>query len=140
MVALHIRQHAELLELAEDILKLAATGNAGRSRELAELRLTFARAVNKHCAEEGTTICEAVAQGILCRDVVAELNRELMFWRAELASCNSTWPGDRVFENKRGFTLRFGALVKTLRQHIARKNSDILSVIARGSSQSAVGL
>jgi hypothetical protein len=122
-------QHENMIALAEDILSIAASGDAGKADALGRARLDFSRAVNEHCREESVTVGAAVAKGLLRAEVVSEMARVVMLWRAEVALCNSEWPTRRVFDHPADFIRRFRPLVDGLRREAERENRIILPVL-----------
>jgi hypothetical protein len=134
MTATHVHEHDQMIGLADDILRRVARAGAGERGGLAQLRLAFARLVNKHCTEEGKTIADAVKRGLLSESLVSSFQGDLLRWRTDLAICNSEWPLARVLGDPKGFERQFGDIAKRLRDYIARENSEILEVIGRHPS------
>lgn len=115
-----------MLDLAATILAQTSARQPCRRDDLARLRLSFSRLVNTHCEEEGQTIREAVAAGVICPRVAAAFHRDLQQWRAALVSLNSAWPGARIECEQNGFASAFRLLVDDLRRYIVREESEIL--------------
>lgn len=135
MAEVHQQQHAGLIALADRILRSVHDADYIQSGAFTRLRLTFARALIEHCADEGTMVRDAASRGLICPDLVTKFNRELVEWRASLAECNSAWPAVRVLSDPQGFYSCFSKIAGALRSYIDRENLEILSVIEQSAGR-----
>lgn len=132
MVSIHADEHRQMIGLASMIIALARHDPCERADEIARLRLQFARLVNSHCAEEGRAIQDAVRAGIVPSTLASAMQRELLAWRADLATCNCEWPSSRLIREPSEFAVRFKKLADAMRSYIAREESQILTPMGRG--------
>ncbi|MBB3348387.1 hypothetical protein FHY02_002867 [Sphingomonas sp. BK069] len=131
MASIHADEHRHMIGLASTIIALARHDACERADEIARLRLQFARLVNSHCAEEGRAIQDAVRAGIVPSDLASSMQRELLAWRADLATCNCEWPSSRLIREPSEFAIRFRKLIEALQSYVAREEAQILTPMGR---------
>lgn len=130
MIVAHYRyQHEGMIALADQIIGVAARGDRDDAGTLGRLRLAFSRAVAEHCEEEGATVRDAVAKGLIGGELASASGKTVMLWRADVALCNSEWPTRSILESPHGFIRRFRPLVDALRQAAEQEEREILTVI-----------
>lgn len=131
MTSVHLQEHRDMLRLAEEILVSAGRRPAPCLREVARLRLLFARVVNRHCSDEDVAIETAVRSGAVRPALATAVRRDVTNWRANLAIFNGDWPAERIARDACGFASGFGVLIEALRRHVLQEETLVLVHIKR---------
>ena len=130
MASYFIRQHDEMLALADSIIAASRSITPDGLKSLIELRLRFARCIGEHCKSEDDQVRAAMMNGRVNANVAADARAVVDRWRTDLALCNCNWPPSRICENPGGFNRDFALLVEALRQHVRWEEKELLPSLA----------
>jgi hypothetical protein len=125
-----IRQHDEMLALADSIIAASRSITPDGLKSLMELRLRFARCIGEHCRSEDDQVRAAIVDGRVNAKVAAEARAAVDRWRTDLALCNSNWPPSRLCGNPGGFNRDFAPLAEALRKHVRWEEEELLPSLA----------
>lgn len=115
-------QHRKMVEIADEIVAAARDGRADRLRSLSALRLELSKEVRDHVDEETALIrAKRGGEAPVRADqnaLISKYHDDLLVWRQQLTSCNTSWSPKRISEDAQGFLAEFQPIRDALDERV----------------------